>query len=63
MSVITTVLFLMVIRYVWRKSILLCVLFSIFLFIDCVFWAANIMKFLEGNFHRLLDELRFSVLI
>lgn len=62
-SVITTVLFLMVIRYVWRKSILLCVLFSIFLFIDCVFWAANIMKFLEGNIGGLVAALSFSVLI
>ena len=62
-SVITTILFLMVIRYVWGKSLLLCLPFSIFLFIDCVFWSANIMKFLEGNCSKFFSFVTILVLM
>ena len=47
-SVITTVLFMGVIRYVWKQSWIWVILFGLFLIIDCVFWAANAMKFIEG---------------
>jgi KUP system potassium uptake protein len=48
-SVITTVLFLMVIRSVWNKSIIYVILFGLFLIIDCLFWSANAIKFIDGK--------------
>jgi len=48
-SVITTILFLMVIRSVWKKHIIYVLIFSLFLILDCLFWSANAVKFIEGN--------------
>jgi KUP system potassium uptake protein len=48
-SVITTILFLMVIRSVWKKSYVFVILFGLFLIIDCLFLAANIIKFVDGK--------------
>jgi KUP system potassium uptake protein len=48
-SVITTVLFLMLMKSVWKTSVIFVIFFGLFLIIDCLFWAANAMKFLEGK--------------
>jgi KUP system potassium uptake protein len=48
-SVITTILFLLVIRSVWKKHIIYVIIFSFFLILDCLFWSANAVKFIEGN--------------
>ena len=58
-SVITTVLYLFVLRSVWRKHWLCVVLFSLFLIIDLLFWVANAMKFLEGAWIAILISLIF----
>ena len=49
-SVITTVLFMMLIKTVWNKSVIHVILFGLFLLIDCLFWSANALKFIEGLF-------------
>ncbi len=59
-SVITTILFLMVIRSVWKKSYIYVILFGLFLIIDCLFWSANAMKFIDGK-HLNLFYLKFSI--
>ena len=58
-SVITTVLYLFVLRSVWHKHWLCLVLFSLFLIIDLLFWVANAMKFLEGAWIAILISLIF----
>ena len=52
-SVITTILFMMVLNSVWKKSLIFVILFGLFLIIDCLFWAANAIKFIEGLFKKL----------
>ncbi len=49
-SVLTTILFLMVIRTVWKKSYVYVILFGLFLIIDCLFWSANALKFIDGKY-------------
>jgi KUP system potassium uptake protein len=56
-SVITTVLFLIVIKSVWKRSIIFVILFGLFLIIDCLFWAANALKFIEGRRFYLIKFL------
>jgi KUP system potassium uptake protein len=54
-GVITTVLFMMVIHSVWKKSIIFVILFGLFLIIDCLFWSANAIKFIDGkNIYSLI---------
>jgi KUP system potassium uptake protein len=48
-SVITTILFMMVIKSVWKKSLFFVILFGLFLIIDCLFWSANAIKFIDGK--------------
>jgi len=48
-SVITTILFMMVIKSVWKKSFIFVILFGLFLIIDCLFWSANAIKFIDGK--------------
>jgi KUP system potassium uptake protein len=59
-SVITTILFLMVIRSVWKKSYVYVILFGLFLIIDCLFWSANAMKFIDGKYFNLF-YLKFEL--
>ncbi len=40
---------MMVIKSVWKKSLIFVILFGLFLIIDCLFWAANAIKFIEGK--------------
>ncbi|CAF1102347.1 unnamed protein product [Adineta steineri] len=61
-SVITTILFLMLIKTVWKKSIIYVILFSLFLILDCLFWAANAMKFIEGAWIAILIALIFFLI-
>jgi KUP system potassium uptake protein len=56
-SVITTILFMMVIKSVWKKSFLFVILFGLFLIIDSLFWAANAIKFIEGKIYFILFYL------
>ena len=49
-SVITTIMFMMLIKSVWKKSLIHVIFFGLFLIIDCLFWSANVLKFLEGLF-------------
>lgn len=45
---ITTILYMCVLRYVWNHHWLLVTLFGVFLLIDLYFLAANAVKFFEG---------------
>jgi KUP system potassium uptake protein len=52
---ITTVLTFYVIRYAWGLNLLLCVLATAFFFaIDAAFFAANLVKFIDGGWFPLL---------
>jgi K+ transporter len=61
-SLITTILFLMVIRFVWNKSIIFLILFGLFLIIDLLFLSANLIKFIDGAWIALLIALIFFVI-
>ncbi len=58
-SVITTILYISVLRYVWRKHWIFVILFSLFLIIDCLFWSANAVKFIDGAWIAILISLIF----
>lgn len=58
-SVITTLLYLSVLRSVWRKHWIFVILFSLFLIIDCLFWSANAIKFIDGAWIAILISLIF----
>lgn len=45
---ITTILYMCVMRYVWNNHCIRVILFGAFLIIDLYFLAANVMKFFEG---------------
>ena len=45
---ITTILYMCVIRYVWNHHWIRIILFGTFIIIDISFLAANVMKFFEG---------------
>ena len=45
---ITTILYMCVIRYVWNHHWILVILFGTFLIVDIGFLAANVIKFFEG---------------
>ena len=60
--VITTVLYMCVIRYVWNQHWIYVVLFGVFLLFDSLFLAANVMKFFEGAWVALLVAIVFFVL-
>lgn len=59
-SVITTVLFMMVIRLVWKRSLIFVILFSLFLIIDCLFWSANVIKFIDGK-RKLFFKFKLKI--
>jgi K+ transporter len=40
---------MMVIKSVWKKSFIFVILFGLFLIIDCLFWSANAIKFIDGK--------------
>ena len=50
---ITTILYMCVLRYVWNHHWILVTLFGIFLIIDLYFLAANAVKFFEGSVKKL----------
>lgn len=56
-SVITTVLFMMLMKSVWKQSIISVIFFGLFLLIDCLFWSANALKFIEGSFYEKIFEI------
>jgi KUP system potassium uptake protein len=58
-SVITTILYLNVLKYVWRKSLILIILFSLFLLIDLLFWSSNVIKFIDGAWIAILISFIF----
>lgn len=58
-SVITTLLYITLLKSVWNKHWIFVILFSLFLIIDCSFWAANAMKFLDGAWIAILISLIF----
>jgi KUP system potassium uptake protein len=49
-SIITTIQFMTVILCVWKKSFIFVLLFGLFLIIDCLFWSANVIKFVDGKY-------------
>ena len=59
---ITTVLYMCVIRYVWKQHWIYVMLFGVFLLFDLIFLAANVMKFLEGAWVALLVAIIFFIL-
>ena len=61
-SVITTILFLMIIKIIWKKSMFYVGLFGLFLVIDLLFWSANAMKFIDGAWIAILIALIFFVI-
>lgn len=61
-SVITTLLYLTLLKSVWNKHWILVIMFSLFLIIDCLFWSANALKFLEGAWIAILISLIFFVI-
>jgi KUP system potassium uptake protein len=58
-SVITTILYLNVLKYVWKKHWILIGLFSLFLLIDLLFWSANVIKFIDGAWIAILISVIF----
>jgi len=58
-SVITTILYISVLRYVWRKHLICVILFGLFLIIDCLFWSANAIKFIDGAWIAILISCIF----
>jgi KUP system potassium uptake protein len=61
-SVITTILYLTVLRSVWKKHLIFIILFSLFLLIDLLFLSANAMKFLDGAWIAILISLIFFLI-
>jgi K+ transporter len=61
-SVITTILYLTVLRSVWKKHFIFIILFSLFLLIDLLFWSANAMKFVDGAWIAILISLIFFLI-
>jgi K+ transporter len=58
-SVITTLLYICVLRSVWKKNLIFVMLFSLFLIIDLLFWSANAVKFIDGAWIAILISLIF----
>lgn len=61
-SVITTILFLMIIKIIWKKHWIFVVLFGLFLLIDLLFWSANALKFIDGAWIAILIALIFFLI-
>lgn len=61
-SVITTILYLNVLRFVWKKNLIFVILFSLFLLIDLLFWSANAMKFIDGAWIAILISFIFFLI-
>ncbi|CAF1257676.1 unnamed protein product [Adineta steineri] len=59
---ITTILYMCVIRYVWKHHWLNVILFGLFIFIDISFLAANAIKFFEGAWVALLIAIFFFII-
>ncbi|UJR26449.1 hypothetical protein I4U23_007779 [Adineta vaga] len=59
---ITTILYMCVMRYVWNHHWILVLLFGIFLIIDVYFLAANAIKFFEGAWVAVLIAIFFLIL-
>ncbi|UJR22627.1 hypothetical protein I4U23_025668 [Adineta vaga] len=59
---ITTILYMCVMRYVWKHHWIRVILFGLFLFIDVYFLAANAVKFFEGGWVALLIAIFFFIL-
>jgi len=60
--VITTILYMCVMRYVWHNHWIRVTLFGLFLLIDLYFLSANVMKFFEGAWVALLVGIVFFFL-
>lgn len=60
--VITTILYMCVMRYVWHNHWIRVTLFGLFLLIDLFFLSANVMKFFEGAWVALLVGVVFFFL-
>ncbi|HEV7819694.1 MAG TPA: KUP/HAK/KT family potassium transporter, partial [Burkholderiales bacterium] len=62
---ITTVLTFFVIRFGWRYSLTVCLLSTcFFLIVDAAFFAANLIKFLEGGWFPLaMGGLIFTIMV
>ena len=62
---ITTLLTFFVIRFGWRYSLPVCLLATgFFLIVDCAFFAANLVKFVEGGWFPLaMGGLIFTVMM
>jgi KUP system potassium uptake protein len=58
-SLITTILYIAVLRCVWKKHLIFICLFSLFLIIDLSFWSSNAIKFIDGAWIAILISLIF----
>jgi len=61
--VLTTVFYMLLMRYRWNYGIWTVVLFSLFLFIDVIFFASNIVKIPNGGWVSLVTGSIFSLLM
>ncbi|CAF0835801.1 unnamed protein product [Adineta ricciae] len=59
---ITTILYMCVIRYVWKRHWIRSALFGLFLFIDGFFLSANAVKFFEGGWVALVIAIFFFII-
>ncbi|CAF1122433.1 unnamed protein product [Rotaria sp. Silwood1] len=59
---ITSILYMFVMRYVWNNHWIRVILFGIFLIFDITFLSANIIKFFEGAWVALLIAIIFFLI-
>jgi KUP system potassium uptake protein len=60
--IITTILYMCVMRFTWHKNIFLVLPFGIFFVIDSFTWAANLIKIPNGGWVAILIGTCFSIL-
>ena len=58
-SVITTILYILLLRFVWNRHWIWICLFTCFLLLDLLFWFSNVLKFLDGAWIAILISLIF----
>lgn len=61
-SVITTILYLLLLRFVWNRHWIWIGFFTSFLLLDLLFWFSNVLKFLDGAWIAILISSIFFIL-
>ena len=60
--VITTILYILLLRFVWNRHWIWICLFTCFLLIDLLFWFSNVLKFLDGAWIGIVISFLFFIL-